>query len=128
MVLWPSVTPPAVMRNRYYLTVVPNVVTSHLLPILTFKMGLVCNTAEQIESASQLKCHTYLIWPVIQGYALLLLHNNLSMLVIQSQRWHVGIVILPIVNQGQLHLLMFLFSLLFFSVACCFCQEFSLVC
>lgn len=37
--------------------------------------------AEQIESASQLKCHTYLILPVIQGYALLPLHNTLSMFV-----------------------------------------------
>jgi len=35
--------------------------------------------AEQIESASQLKRHTYLILPVIQGYALLPLYNTFSM-------------------------------------------------
>lgn len=107
---------PAVMRNRYYLNAVPNVVTSHLLAIFILKMGLVCNAAEQIESASQLKHHTYLIWPVIQGYALLPLHNNLSMFVTQSPRWHVSIIILPIVNQSQLHLLVLLFFSLFL---CC---------
>lgn len=41
----------------------------------------VCNTAQQIESASQLKRHTYLIRPVIQGHALLPLHNTLSLFV-----------------------------------------------
>lgn len=43
--------------------------------------GAVCNTAQQIESASQLKRHTYLIRPVIQGHALLPLHNTLSLFV-----------------------------------------------
>lgn len=71
----------AVVCNRYYLNAVPNVFTSHLLRTLILGTGLVCNTAEQIESASQLKRHTYLIRPVIQGYALLPLHNTLSMFV-----------------------------------------------
>lgn len=70
---------PAVAYNRYYLDAVPNAVTSHLLHTFILETGLVCITAEQIESVSQLKRHTYLIWPVIQGYALLPLHNTLSM-------------------------------------------------
>ena len=70
---------PAVVHNTYYLNAVPNIVTSHLLHTLILETGLVGNTAEQIESASQLKRCTYLIQPVIQGYALLPLHNTLSM-------------------------------------------------
>lgn len=69
---------PAVMHNRYYLDVVPIVTTPHLLHTIILKTGLVCSKAEQIESASQLKRHTYLIQPVIQGYALLPLHNTIS--------------------------------------------------
>lgn len=101
-----NLSSPAVVHNRYYLDVVPNVVTSHLLHTLILETGLVCNTAEQIESASQLKRHTYLIQPVIQGYALLPLHNTLSMFVAPTPKvelkychftyWKPG--------QGQLHL------------------------
>ena len=76
-----NLSSPTAVCTRYYLNVVPNVVTSHLPHTLIFETGLVCNTAEQIESASQLKRHTYLIRPVIQGHALLLLHNTLSMFV-----------------------------------------------
>lgn len=76
-----NLSSPAVVHIRYYLNVVPNVVTSHLPHTLILETGLVCNTAKQIESASQLKRHTYLIRPVIQGYALLPLHNTLSMFV-----------------------------------------------
>lgn len=72
---------PVATKNRYYLNVVPNVVTSHLLLAPILETGFVCNTAEQIESASQLKRHTYLIRPVIQGHALLALHNTLAMFV-----------------------------------------------
>lgn len=69
---------PAVMPNRYYLRAVPTGATPHLLYAIILETGLVCSKAEQIESASQLKRHTYLIRPVIQGYALLPLHNTLS--------------------------------------------------
>lgn len=51
-----------------------NVVTSH-----PYSWDRPLHTTEQIESASQLKHHTYLIQPVIRGYALLPLHNTLSM-------------------------------------------------
>lgn len=73
-----NLSPPAVMHNWYYLDVVPIVATPHLLHTIILETGLVCSKAEQIESASQLKRHTYLIRPVIQGYALLPLHNTLS--------------------------------------------------
>lgn len=76
-----NLSSPDVVHNRYNLDVVANVVTSHLLHALILETGLVCNTAEKIESASQLKRHTYLIRPAIQGYALLPLHNTHSMFV-----------------------------------------------
>lgn len=77
---------PVVMHNRYYLDVVPVVTTPHLLHTIILATGLVCNKAEQIESASQLKCHTYLIRPVIQGYALLPLHNTFSTFVTSAHK------------------------------------------
>lgn len=48
-----SLTSSIVMHNRCYLNVAANVVTTHLLYTLFLVTGLVCITAEQIESASQ---------------------------------------------------------------------------
>lgn len=102
----------------------PNVFNSHLLHTLILETGLVCSTAKQIESASQLKHRTYLIRPVIRGHALLPLHNTLSMFVTSAPQGSVeSIVISLIVNRGQLHF--FLPFLLSFSVGFCYCQEFS---
>lgn len=94
---------PAAIHNRYYLDVVPIVATPHLLHTIILETGLVCSKAEQIESASQLKRHTYLIQPVIQSYALFPLHNTLSHVCNPSPQGSC-IVISLIVTQGQLHL------------------------
>lgn len=72
--------------NRYYLDVEPDAVTSHLLHNLILETGLVCNTAEQIESASQLKHHTYLIRPAIRANGLLPLHNTLATFITPAPR------------------------------------------
>lgn len=101
-----NLTLPAVMHNRFFLNVVPNIVTSHLLHTLILETGLVGNTAQQIESASQLKRHTYLIQPVIQGYALLPLHNTFSMFVTPTPKIELKYCHFTYckLGQGQLHL------------------------
>ena len=101
-----SLSSPAAVHNRYYLDVMPTVVTFHLLHTLILATGLVCNMAEQIESASQLKRHTYLMQPVIQGYALLPLHNTLSMFVTPTPKVELKYCHFTYCkpSQGQLHL------------------------
>lgn len=76
-----NLSSPAAVHYGHHRNISPNVVTSHLLRTLILDTALVCNTVRQIESASQLKHHSYLIRPVKQGYALLTLHNTLSMFV-----------------------------------------------
>lgn len=82
---------------------------SHLSPAPTPWKGAVCNTAQQIESASQLKRHTYLIRPVIQGHALLPLHNTLSLFVTTAPpRRRQAFVIWLIAKKDRFHLQSFL--------------------